>query len=61
MYLPVLSLTADCDGQSNDGCRPALLFAAGITVRLCRSSFVFAQHEAAHEHCTEHDDEAEKV
>jgi hypothetical protein len=40
---------------------PALLSAARMTVRLCRSSFVFAQHEAAHEHCTEHDDEAEKV
>jgi hypothetical protein len=40
---------------------PGLLSAAEMLARLCRSSFVFAQHKAAHEHCTEHDDEAEKV
>jgi hypothetical protein len=26
-----------------------------------RSSFVFAKHEAAHEHGTKHDDEAKEV
>jgi hypothetical protein len=54
-------LKADCDGQSNDGYKPGLLFVAGMMLRLCLSSFVFAKHEAATKHCGKHDDEAKKV
>jgi hypothetical protein len=54
-------LTAENGGQSNDEDKPRLLSVAEMIVRLCQSSFVFAQHEATHEHCTKHDDETKEI
>ena len=52
---------ADCDALSNDGYKPKPLPVAGMMLRLCQSSFVFAKHETAHEYGTEHDNETEEV
>jgi len=49
---------AENDALSNDECKPKPLPAAGMMLRLCQSSFVFAKHETAHEYGTKHDDEA---
>jgi hypothetical protein len=47
------------DGNPSRECKPGLLLAAGMTPQRLVSFFVFAKHEATHEHSAKHDDKAE--